>query len=311
MSPQLVIFAGGVSAEREVSLRSGEALRTSLSARHDTRLLVLSESSLPSGLDPSRHVIVPVLHGTFGEDGQLQALLEEAGFCYAGCDAAASRLCFDKSATKDVVSRAGVRVCPDVRFHDGVRPDPRDVIARLGSELIVKPSCQGSSVGLSVVSGLDELRTKLGTCTQGEWLIETRVSGRELTIGILDGKPQGIIEIRPKSGIYDYTSKYTAGATEYLAPEDLPPAAVDKVEAYAAMAFRACGARDFSRADFILPPGGDPVFLEINTLPGLTATSLMPKSALRRGLNFDQLADALVAPALARWKQRHGIREIS
>lgn len=303
-SPQLVILTGGVSAERDVSLRSGEALRNSLAARHDARSIVVSESHLPAGLDPELHVIVPVLHGTFGEDGQLQSLLETAGFDYAGCDAASSSLCFDKAATKDTVARAGVRVCPDIRFRDGIRPDATDVVNRLGPELVVKPSCQGSSVGLSVVSGLADLRDKLATCTQGEWIIETRVTGRELTIGILDGKPQGIIEIRPKSGVYDYASKYTAGATEYLEPDDLPADVVDRVEAYAALAFRACGARDFARADFMLSAKGEPFFLEINTLPGLTATSLMPKSAKRKGLDFDQLADALVAPALKRWHSK-------
>lgn len=303
-SPEVVVLCGAVSPEREVSLRSGAACAEALARVYPrVRRLVLDENRLPEGLDPARHVIFPVIHGDFGEDGALQAELERRGFSYAGCDSATSALCIDKVATKARVRAAGVPVTQDVSF-GARRPRARSVTAGLGRELVVKPADKGSSVGLHLLSGTRALGRILGRLPAGNWMIEPRLKGRELTVGLLEGKAMGVVEIAPKNGVYNYKSKYTAGATQYLFPAPIPAAVAEAIRAQAEMFFRVCGCRDFARADVILLPDGRFYFLEVNTLPGLTATSLLPKSASCVGLDFPALVLRMITPAL----QRHAAR---
>lgn len=300
--PRIVVILGGCSSEREVSIRSGKAVAEAL--RHNNFDVVeidLTSEALPAGIDASRDVIFPVLHGGFGEGGGLQELLEKAGFAYAGCDAASSRVCMDKPLAKKAAREVGVHVAKSVVLSEGVKaPTAKAIIADAGDDLVIKPACEGSSVGLAFAKGEAELSAWLAKPRKGEWLIEQRIHGHELTCGILGGKGMGVVEIVPASGVYDYKSKYTAGSTQYLFPAPISEASANVVRKYAEMAFRACGCRDVSRADFIMPDGGDPVFLEMNTMPGMTATSLLPKSASCIGLNFDQLVRRMIEPAIAR-----------
>ena len=301
--PIIAVFAGGISAEREVSLGSGRASAIALARSFPTQLFELSADALPAGLDPKRHVVFSTLHGTFGEDGGMQRLLDAAGVTYAGCDAASSALTMDKSLTKDAAAAKGVRVADAIRFVASGKPTADTVVKKLGESVVVKPNNEGSSVGLSVIGNRTELVEKLATITTGSWLIERRIVGRELSVGVIGGKAMGIVEIRPKSGVYDYTSKYTKGMTEYFSPAPLDAVTTAKVQAAAETAFAACGCRDYARVDFILPEEGDAFLLEINTLPGMKETSLLPMSARSAGLDFTGLVRELVRPALLRFQK--------
>ncbi len=300
--PIIAVFAGGTSAEREVSLGSGKASAIALARSFPTRLFEINADALPADLDPKRHIVFSTLHGTFGEDGGMQRLLDAAGVTYAGCDAAGSALTMDKSLTKEAAAKRGVRIADAVRFTADDKPTADAVVAKLGESVVVKPNAEGSSVGLSVIGTKAELADKLAAITRGSWLIERRIIGKELSVGVLGGKAMGIVEIRPKSGVYDYTSKYTKGMTEYFAPAPLEPSQTVKIQRAAEAAFAACGCRDYARVDFIQPAEGDAFLLEINTLPGMKETSLLPMSARCAGLDFTGLVRELVKPALLRFQ---------
>jgi D-alanine-D-alanine ligase len=300
--PIMAVLAGGTSAEREVSLGSGRASALALARSFPTRLFEVNAEAIPAGVDPARHVIFSTLHGTFGEDGGMQGLLDAAGIHYAGCDAASSRLTMDKTRTKEAVAARGVRVAPGLHFNAQAKPAVEAVIAQLGERVVVKPNAEGSSVGLALPVGRAELAAKLAAITGGDWLIEKRLVGRELSVGVLNGQAMGVVEIRPKSGVYDFTSKYTKGLTEYFAPAPLEPGATAMVQAAAETAFAACGCRDYARVDFILSAEDGPCLLEINTLPGMKETSLLPMSARCVGLGFTALVQALVTPAMERFR---------
>lgn len=299
--PIIAVLAGGTSAERDVSVGSGKASALALARSFPTRLFELTADALPAGLDPRRHVVFSTLHGTFGEDGGMQRLLDAAGVTYAGCDAASSALTMDKTRTKAAAAKRGVRVADAVHFEADQKPAADAVVAQLGENVVVKPNNEGSSVGLSVIASRAALAEKLGSITRGSWLIERRIVGRELSVGVLGGRALGVVEIRPKSGVYDYTSKYTKGLTEYFAPAPLDAATTARVQAAAEAAFAACGCRDYARVDFILPEQGDAFLLEINTLPGMKETSLLPMSARCAGMDFTGLVRELVRPALLRF----------
>lgn len=301
-NPIIAVFAGGTSAERDVSLGSGRACAVALARSYPTRLFRIDTPAVPPEIDPRRHVVFSTLHGTFGEDGGMQALLDAAGVRYAGCDAAGSALTMDKTRTKQAAAAAGVPVVPGIRFDAAAKPEPDAVAAQLGESLVVKPNAEGSSVGLSLVSNRGELDAALSTIEAGGWLIERRIFGRELSVGVLHGRAMGIVEIRPKSGVYDFTSKYTKGRTEYFAPAPLDAATTAAVQAAAEKAFAACGCRDYARVDFMLSASDGFYLLEINTLPGMKETSLLPMSARCVGLDFTALVREMVAPALRRFQ---------
>lgn len=303
---KIAILSGGVSGEREVSRRSAAALYEALSGRFAVELVDVRVAAVPESLDPNRHVILSALHGIFGEDGGMQALLDDAGFAYAGSDTASSRLCMDKAMTKERVAVAGVRVPEGVVFSPGNAPAGGELVKRLGERMVLKPNNEGSSIGLHFLDGAEAFEEKIGSLPDGRWMVERRVQGRELTVGILNGSALGIVEIIPNSGRFDYASKYTAGLTRYQWPAELPEERAAEIRRIAETAFEACGCRDFARVDFILSDAGEIFFLEINTLPGLTGTSLLPKSALCEGIDFQSLAEKLAEPALRRFSKLAG-----
>ncbi len=305
-NPVITVLCGGTSAEREVSLGSGRASALALARNFPTRLCELSADALPADLDPRRQVVFSTLHGTFGEDGGMQRLLDAAGVHYAGCDAASSAFTMDKTRTKAAAAARGLTVAKGLTFASSTKPTAEAVTATLGDQVVVKPNDQGSSVGLTLAGDGSTLATALAGITAGNWLIEERIAGRELSVGVLQGRAMGVVEIRPKSGVYDYTSKYTKGLTEYFAPAPLDPATTQMVQAAAETAFAACGCRDYARVDFILAVNNSVnnrlYLLEINTLPGMKETSLLPMSARCAGLDFTALVRELVLPAVQRFR---------
>jgi D-alanine-D-alanine ligase len=297
--PQVVVLCGAVSPEREVSLRSGRAVADALPG---SLLVELNENALPAWLQGAGYVAFPVIHGDYGEDGQVQADLTRRGVSFAGCDEVASRLCIDKVATKRVMRQAGVPAIPEVAFSGQSLPTAEALIQALGEEVVIKPADKGSSVGLYILKGREAIQAALRDLDpKGQWMVERRLRGRELSVGILQGQPMGLVEIVPVAGVYDFKTKYTAGASNYLFPAPLTdPQWTIAIQTQAGRLFAACGCRDFARADVILEPDGKFYFLEINTMPGMTETSLMPKSASCLGLDFPALVQRMIAPALQR-----------
>mgnify|MGYP001165195662 CR=1 FL=1 len=298
--PTIAVLCGGPSAEREVSLVSGSAITKALEEHFRVFCYEMEDRKLPNALDAETMVVFPAMHGTFGEDGELQALLEGLGFSYAGCDPQSSALCMHKIDSKAVVANSGFALAPDLTFYADDAPSAKSLIEAVSEHIVLKPVDQGSSVGLHMVRGEAELAAALKKLTPGKWMAEAFITGREMTVGVLDGEAMGIVEIVPEGGVYDYKHKYTPGATEYRFPAKLPGGMTARCRRAAERAFSACGCRDFARVDFILTANYEPTFLEINTIPGLTPTSLLPKSASCVGLDFSQLARRMVEPAIAR-----------
>jgi len=293
----ITVMLGGPSAEREVSLRSGAAVAAALrSLGHHVEEL---DPAVPNWQLPRRtEVVFLALHGTYGEDGTVQKKLDELQVAYTGCDAEASRIGFDKFLTKQRCVAAGV---PTARF---ALLESSGASWPMGWDppVVLKPVRQGSSVGLQFVERVADWPGALAEAMRhdSQVLMEEKIVGRETTVGILDGRPLPIVEVRPKTGVYDYQTKYTAGKTDYLCPAPFDEATTGRIQAAAMAAFAAIGGRDYSRVDVMVRPEGQPVVLEVNTLPGMTETSLLPKAAAAAGLGYAELCQKMVELALKR-----------
>lgn len=294
---KITVMLGGPSAEREVSLRTGAAVANALrSLGHDVHEL---DPKTPDWtLPPNTQAVFLALHGTYGEDGTVQKQLDRLGVPYTGCDAEASRIAFDKVLTKQQCVAKGVPTAKFVVVNSPTTPFPPNI----SPPLVVKPVRQGSSVGLQFVERVADWPEALAAALKfdTEVLVEEKIVGRETTVGILGGKVLPVVEVRPKAGSYDYQNKYTAGATEYFCPADFDEATTRRIQDAAFGAFAAIGGRDYARVDVMVRADGSPVVLEVNTLPGMTETSLLPKAAAAAGLNYAQLCQRMVDLALAR-----------
>ena len=204
---RIVVLYGGVGEERDVSLQSGPAIAGALATHYAVDSLELNVAALPEDLDLQDAVVFPALHGGFGEDGTLQAALEAAGVTYCGSDAASSRLCMAKDRTKAIAQELGIATPQAIHFEAGENPLADTVIKTLGNTLVVKPANMGSSVGLHFAESRSALGVALSQIHTGEWLIEQRIHGRELTVGLLDGRAMGVVEVISPSGVYDYQAK--------------------------------------------------------------------------------------------------------
>ncbi|MAM91115.1 MAG: D-alanine--D-alanine ligase [Opitutaceae bacterium] len=305
--PAVAVVSGGISGEREVSLGSGQAVYSGLKDDFGAEMFELREASLPDGLDPKGHVVFSTLHGTFGEDGAFQQLLESAGVEFAGCESASSRLTFDKSETKKVLGEAGVPVLPEIVFDRNSPPDSEEAFEILEGPLVLKPLKEGSSLGLGFADSPAELERLLANLAFDFWMLEKRIIGREVSVGVIDGKPLGIVEIRPKSGQFDYESKYTKGKTEFLAPAPMSDSLSDRIRGIAQKSYEACDCRDYARVDVMIDLFDRPYVLELNTIPGMKETSLMPKSASCLGMNFKAMLKSIIEPAILRFRSKYSV----
>jgi len=301
--PGILILTGGIGPEREIALVTGDTMYSALAGIYEVRLVELDGAEVPSEIAGDREIVFPALHGEFGEDGVLQSILEERNILFAGSDSGSSRICIRKNLTKNKVAECGVRVVPGIFFTAPSLPPVDDIVEALGEDLVVKPDDKGSSIGLHLPRGRGELKGVLESLSEDSWLIETRIRGREISVGILNGKALGLVELCPGKGVYDYESKYQEGKTDYRFPAELDPAVEEEIREGAEKAFRVCGCRDFARVDFMLSGENQPYFMEVNTLPGLTPTSLLPKSASCLGYSFAGLAQELVKPAMERFNK--------
>jgi len=289
------VLMGGPGAEREISLRSGAAVACALRACG----AIVNEVDVTGPdfvLPPATDLAFNIVHGTFGEDGQLQQILEDRGIPYTGEGVEGSRLAFDKILSKQKFDNAGV---PTAQWH----------ILRRGESPTIAPPCvvkaprQGSSVGVHIIRDASEFHPAFEDCFRfgEEILVEEFFKGRELTVGILGQEALPIVEIVPHEGFYDYEHKYTKGASDYYVPAKIGAAATLAVQQAALAAHQALGLEVYSRVDVLLAPDGRLNVMEINTIPGMTETSLLPKAAAVTGLDFPALCERIAALSLNRF----------
>ena len=292
---------GGTSAEREVSLRSGQAVHRSLIRRGYQAVMIDAAEDVPRALRGKKVALVFLaLHGRGGEDGAMQGMLEVLGIPYTGSGVRASAVAMHKDMTKTILSAHGILVPPGSVVYAGESPASPPAGTRL--PLVVKPVSEGSTIGVSILRRLSEWRPALrqAHAYDREALVETYIPGRELTVSVLDGAALPAVEIRPKSGFYDYAAKYTRGESRYLCPAPLPPAIHRHLGSLAVEAYRILGCEGAVRVDFRLTPRGKPYVLEVNTIPGMTETSLLPMAAAQAGLDYDQLTERILSSAIRR-----------
>ncbi len=289
----VAVLMGGPSRERDVSLASGKAVADALASRgYDITRIDVTEPrlELPESID----AVFIALHGTFGEDGTVQSILEDRKIPFTGPGSRASRLAFDKIASKRLFEEKGI---PTARYQILNPEDEREIPL----PAVIKPSCQGSSIGISVVRSDDTWRKAIAEAFthDDEVLAEVFIAGRELTVGIVGSQVLPIVEIRAPEGNYDYHAKYTRGVTQYLVPAPLDPETTRTCQEIAWGVYEGIGCRGMSRVDFRLDDDGHPYVLEINTIPGFTETSLLPKAAAEAGLPFPDLCETILN--LATW----------
>lgn len=310
----VAVIAGGPSAEANVSRTSAKAVRSALEQAGQRAELLELDATLPQALGQGRFdVAFPVTHGPLGEDGCLQGLLEVLGLPYVGSGVLASALAASKPHAKALFRGAGLPLAQElvVRESDGLGRAVERVRAELGGAVVVKPASGGSAIGTSRV---DSASDALGSALEAAFavdpcvLVERFVRGLEVTCGVLEDQ-SGVRALPPTlivskaANWYDFTSRYAAGGSEHQCPAPLPAPVTARVQEVALSAFHALGCRDLGRVDFVVQAGDDPqgvVLLEINTLPGMTSTSLFPEAAAAVGIDFRTLCSGLAARAHAR-----------
>jgi D-alanine-D-alanine ligase len=295
---RVTVLYGGPSAEREVSLVSGKAVIEGLKAAgHEVFGSDVSPTDL-SGLERSADVIFPVLHGEFGESGELQEILEQRKLAFVGSGSKASRLGMDKIKTKQAWEKAGLPTPPWRRL-DASNPN---ALEQVGAPCVVKAISSGSSIDVFVCKTMDEAKAACDKirARHDAALIEKFIQGPELTVGLLEENPLAPIRIVPKRGFFDFEAKYKAADTEHRFDTGLPSEVIENCRELARKANEVVGARDLARIDIMLDDQHRPHLLEINTLPGFTPKSLLPEAANHAGINFTALVDRLVRRAYAR-----------
>jgi len=280
-SKRVGVLMGGISSEREISLKSGSAMLEALLARDVVAFGVdlggddWTEQLREAGMD----VAVIALHGRWGEDGCVQGLLEILQIPYTGSGVMASALCMHKQLCKAVLEKAGVKTAVDIPITES---------GPIRYPVIVKPVAEGSSVGLHRLESAEDW-CGLAIEDASQWMAEMPVKGVEVAVSVLNGKAMPPVEVAPKSGVYDFEAKYTHGATDYFCPARLPAETLRLCMQRAEQSVVASKCRGAPRVDMIVADGGEPMVLEVNTVPGMTETSLLPKAALAAGIDFPDL----------------------
>ena len=292
------VVMGGVSAEREISLNSGNAVADALESRgYRVTRLDVDEAVADQLREANIDAAFIVLHGGWGEDGRIQGLCEMLRIPYTGSGVLASGLAMNKSQAKAIFVQHEIPTpawCPAISrsfVFDTMRFIP---------PLVVKPNAEGSTVGIGIVRKEKEFDEALERAREYDEtpIVEEFIEGREITVGVLAGEPMGVVEIKPKSGFYDYSSKYTSGASDYVAPAEITHELTEKVRELGRKAYDALNCRGGARVDLRLR-GDDELFvLEVNTIPGMTRLSLLPMSAKVMGLSFEDLCERMLQSAL-------------
>ncbi|WP_457621298.1 D-alanine--D-alanine ligase [Persephonella sp.] len=295
---RIALLYGGLSSEREISIKSGTAVERALKSLNLTyRVFDPAEGTefIKKITEYKPDLAFIALHGKTGEDGIIQGVLEFLGIRYTGSDLKTSAICMDKSLTKDILKSKGIIVPESVTINN---PDQIDKI-NLSYPVVVKPNSEGSSIGVSIVENKDQLEEAVKTVLQldNKAVIEKYIKGREITVGIINGEPLDIIEIKVKKGFYDYYNKYLSQETRYICPARIEDSLYKYIQNTALKIYNILGCRGVARVDFILAQD-KPYFLEVNTIPGLTDHSLIPKAAAVKGIDFENLILKIIKGAL-------------
>ena len=292
------VLMGGLSSEREISLRTGSAILKALQHKEYTAVAIDADREVVNKLQAAAvEAGFIALHGALGEDGSIQGLLEILHIPYTGSGVLASALAMNKVAAKKIFAYHNL---PTPKFQSlcAAWGGAGDLLAdiRIPCPMIVKPSEEGSTIGVSIVRTREELLPALETALRfgTELLIEEFITGREVTAGILNDRPLPLIEIIPRNGFYDYQAKYQKGETEYVFPDWLGAEREMAIQDLALRAFQALGCSGAARVDFMVDRGGNPLILEVNTVPGMTETSLLPKAAGKAGIDFPDLVENML-----------------
>jgi D-alanine-D-alanine ligase len=341
---KIALITGGLSAEREVSLTSGKSILKGLRENGHTVKVIdpiygaesvaeeyifrdkLSKdypdfsildklknesyrkflSCINSDLFDDIDIAFIALHGKYGEDGRIQAMLDAGSIKYTGSGMLASAISMDKDFSKIIFKNAGIPTPEWLSLKKNEQISFSDVLEYIGKDYVIKPSDEGSTVGISVMHSVDEKEffnaLELSFRYSDKILIEKYIKGKEITIPVIDNKAFPVLEIKPKDGYYDYEHKYSSGMTEYICPVDFDDEIINAVEDYGLRAFNAVGAEVYSRIDFLLAEDNRPYCLEINTLPGMTALSLVPKSAKVNGIDFNELLELIINLSIKKYK---------
>lgn len=292
------VVMGGVSGEREVSLTSGREIYSALeSLGYKVREVVVDENAADQLRESGIDVAFIALHGGWGEDGRLQALCEMRGIAYTGSGVLASGLAMNKPHAKAIFAR-----------HDIPTPDHCPAVSRdfvfetmkFKTPFVVKPSAEGSTLGISIVEAEDDFDEALEKAKKYDDtpMVEEFIPGRELTVGVLDREPLGVVEIIPEGDFYDYRAKYTKGASKYVAPAELDAEVTERVRELGRMSYQSLGCRGGARVDLRLEPERGPFVLEVNTIAGMTPMSLLPMSAEVAGISFEELCERMIKSAV-------------
>jgi len=294
------VLMGGLSAERAVSIETGQSVLAALQNRGFNAEAVFVDRDVDLALRQNEiDIAFLALHGRYGEDGCIQGLLETMGIPYTGSDVLASALAMNKVKAKQMFQLHNL---PTPSYYVLPAQSASDVAAAhgdFGFPVVVKPIGEGSSVGVEIVRSLDELRNAVDAalCFDADLLVERFIEGREVSVAVLGDRAIGAVEIAPKSGFYDFSAKYTAGQSEYFIPPRISPARYRGILNQGLRSHRALGCTGATRVDMILSADGNENILEVNTLPGMTPTSLLPKIAHAAGVEFEELVCAILAGA--------------
>lgn len=306
------VLMGGYSSENKISIKSGEAVSRALKDAHfdvvdiiilEMNLEKIKDQILQTGID----IAFIALHGCLGEDGTIQALLEDAGIAYTGSGVIASQTAFDKFETQNLLKKSNIIVPPYVNLNKEEGSSAGQKIDALGGfPVVIKPLREGSSFGVVLVKSSDDLSAALESVWQfgNAAIVEKYIKGREFTVGILDQRPLPVVEIKPHREFFDTTSKYEVGETDYIVPAQLPPIVSTTLQSVAFKTHKVIGCVGFSRVDFILSEELIAYALEINTIPGFTNTSLLPKAAAADGIKFHELCIKILDLGYAKKKKK-------
>ncbi len=318
---RIALLAGGNSSEREIALQSAQQIEQALDkTKYDVKVIDIHHRdwfhTAPDGtrypLDKNdfsltiggvRHEFdyaLIIIHGTPGEDGKLQGYLDIMGIPYSSCSMVSSAITFDKQSTKLAVAARGIRVAKEVFLHRGDKVDADAVVEQLGLPLFVKPNASGSSFGVTRVTEKEQIAAAVEAafCESDDVLIEEFIAGREMGCGVLLTREKEylfpITEIVSKKAFFDYEAKYTEGMSEEITPADITPEIKEKLNKMTREAYKACRCRGVVRIDFIVTPDGEPCLIEVNSIPGMSGGSIVPKQAKAMGLSLGELFDLVI-----------------
>ena len=288
---KIIIICGGNSSEKEISVKSGMAIFSSIQKKYKSKILLLGNNyKIIKDEYEDGDIIFNALHGGYGESGEIQDFFEIEGMNYIGSNSKACQIAIDKQKCKKIVQQLNVKVPYGKIFRDDL-----SIFEDFHKPFIVKPNKEGSSIGFFIINSKKEMLKALKYNKNNDIIFEDFIVGRELTVSILNNKVLPIIEIIPESGIYDYESKYVAGKSSYNIPAEIGLDTENFLEKKSLEIFNVIGCKGYGRIDYILSNDNTPYFLEVNTSPGMTKTSLFPKSANHLGINFDNLIEQIIA----------------